>query len=257
MGEPEAWMPIPGYEGHYEVSDRGSVRALARVVTTRQGKSVPIASRMLKPSRYDRANGHLKVHLTRDGVRRGYAVHRLVALAFIGAQPQGMVACHIDGNKDNNTAANIRYAAQRESNPARGSFVAPLQEDAEWRPVPGVDGYEVSSDGRVRSLPRTTLGLDGKTYRYPGRMLRGKRNTHGRVQHEMRGKIYQAHRLVMLAFVGEPPEGMEVCHNDGNPLNNHLSNLRYDSHRSNMGQVVEHGTAWWLDGRAPQYGRAG
>lgn len=127
------------------------------------------------------------------------------------------------------------------------------EDEIEWRPVPGVDGYEVSVDGRVRSTPRTTLGLDGKAYHYRGRMLRGKRNTNGRVQYEMRGRIYQAHRLVMLAFVGEPPGGLEVCHNDGNPSNNHLSNLRYDTHRNNMRQMVEHGTAWWLDGGAPQW----
>ena len=38
----------------------------------------------------------------------------------------------------------------------------------------------------------------------------------------------------MLAFVGPCPPGMEVCHNDSNPKNNRLDNLRYDTHMNNM-----------------------
>lgn len=50
------------------------------------------------------------------------------------------------------------------------------------------------------------------------------------------------HRLVMAAFVGPPPEGMQVCHNDGDPKNNRLGNLRYGTPSENMYDRGLHGT---------------
>ena len=45
-----------------------------------------------------------------------------------------------------------------------------------------------------------------------------------------------------MAFVGPCPDGMEACHNDGNPANNNLENLRWDTHKSNMWDKIKHGT---------------
>ena len=57
-----------------------------------------------------------------------------------------------------------------------------------------------------------------------------------------RYKTVRLHRLVLEAFVGPCPAGMEVCHNDGDPTNNRLSNLRCDTHRNNMLDMHGHGT---------------
>ena len=46
----------------------------------------------------------------------------------------------------------------------------------------------------------------------------------------------------MLAFVGEIPEGKQVAHNDGNPANNWLSNLRYATPEENQNDKSKHGT---------------
>jgi hypothetical protein len=48
--------------------------------------------------------------------------------------------------------------------------------------------------------------------------------------------------LVLTAFVGPRPEGMEACHNDGNAENNRVENLRWDTHESNIQDAVRHGT---------------
>lgn len=50
------------------------------------------------------------------------------------------------------------------------------------------------------------------------------------------------HRLVLFAFVGPPPGGMEGCHNNGNPDNNALVNLRWDTHVNNLADRKQHGT---------------
>jgi hypothetical protein len=45
-----------------------------------------------------------------------------------------------------------------------------------------------------------------------------------------------------MAFIGPKPDGMVVCHNDGDKLNNHYANLRYDTHKSNASDMLLHGT---------------
>lgn len=59
----------------------------------------------------------------------------------------------------------------------------------------------------------------------------------------LRGKTFNVNRLVLLAFVGPCPDGMEGCHNDGNHRNNALSNLRWDTHISNEKDKKRHGTS--------------
>jgi hypothetical protein len=61
-------------------------------------------------------------------------------------------------------------------------------------------------------------------------------------------KMLHVHTLVLLAFVGPRPDGMECCHNDGNPANNSLSNLRWDTPESNTADSVRHGSVVVLPG---------
>ena len=49
------------------------------------------------------------------------------------------------------------------------------------------------------------------------------------------------HVLVLESFRGPCPLGLEGCHNDGNHLNNNLSNLRWDTRASNMRDNQIHG----------------
>lgn len=118
-----------------------------------------------------------------------------------------------------------------------------IDDTEEWRPVVGFPAYEVSSHGRVRSLIR----LVGK-YMKPGRILRpGRKMWKGRrlvaLQVALgRGHPKKVHRLVLEAFRGPCPPEMEGCHNDGDPGNNRLSNLRWDTHDANRKDMEIHGT---------------
>lgn len=109
-----------------------------------------------------------------------------------------------------------------------------------WKPVPGFDGYEVSNMGRVRSY-RVPAGPGcGWVVRRdrPPRILRASPNSQGRPNVTLcaDGVKYDrtVHRLVLEAFVGPRPPGMEACHADDNPLNNRLDNLRWDTNWSNI-----------------------
>ena len=105
----------------------------------------------------------------------------------------------------------------------------------EYRDIPGFPGYRVGNDGSVWSC----LAHRG-TWMQMKKLLKL-----GYVNHWLRndGKRswQKAHRLVLLAFVGPCPEGMEACHNDGNPANNVLSNLRWGTRQENMDDIKRHG----------------
>lgn len=110
-----------------------------------------------------------------------------------------------------------------------------------WKDIPGFEGlYQVSDQGRVRSVDRKIPAMSRHGTRhlrtYKGKILRPGRLSSGHLSvvlgHGAAGVTI--HSLVMLAFVGPCPAGTEICHNDRNPENNHLSNLRYDTRASNL-----------------------
>lgn len=102
----EQWRWIPGYEGLYDVSDRGRVRAW------REWKDLPVP-RILR--QHPNGNGYLRVSLCKKGAETTRTVHRLVLTAFCGPRPAGMVSRHLDGNKLNNTLRNLSWGTQSEN----------------------------------------------------------------------------------------------------------------------------------------------
>lgn len=110
-----------------------------------------------------------------------------------------------------------------------------------WLPVVGEEGYyDVSSHGRVRSLDRVVVGV--RRQHWKGMMLKPTNMGRGYVGVALRGRNKQRiHQLVAKAFLGSAPAGMVVCHNDGDPGNNRLENLRYDTQASNCRDTVAHG----------------
>lgn len=55
----------------------------------------------------------------------------------------------------------------------------------------------------------------------------------------------KVHTLVLTAFVGPRPDGMEACHLDGTRTNNNLSNLRWDTRKGNARDSIRHGVLSW------------
>lgn len=117
----------------------------------------------------------------------------------------------------------------------------------EWRPVPDFEGlYEVSSYGRVRSLPRAMWQKNARRFvTRGGRVLVGcVQAGYRQVTITKRGRycVRHVHTLVAAAFLGARPAGMLICHKDGVSLNNASANLRYDSPQGNSDDMKLHGT---------------
>ena len=113
----------------------------------------------------------------------------------------------------------------------------------EWRPVLGFEGhYEVSSDGRVRSLARVILKSNGATQTIPERtLLAGCRDKNGYPTINLGRKRTRVHVVVLEAFVGPRPPGAHGCHRDDDKENNTVANLYWGSRSDNMIDLVRNG----------------
>lgn len=119
----------------------------------------------------------------------------------------------------------------------------------EWRPIPGHDGYEVSSLGRVRSVDRYVAGRPGHKRFRRGQLLSIHVNSDAerdcdRYPHVMlgRGKSRRVHQLVAWAFLGPQPAGLYVCHDDGDRTNVRAGNLYYGTAQQNQLDRHRHGS---------------
>lgn len=113
----------------------------------------------------------------------------------------------------------------------------------DWRDVPGLDGYQVSSSGEVRSVTRLKVYANGGARWLYGRTLKTWL-AEGYPQVELAGRSYHVHRLVLEAFAGPCPEGHECAHNDGDRQNSRLSNLRWATRKDNHADKQRHGTVF-------------
>lgn len=98
----EIWKDIRGYEGLYQVSNLGCVKSLN---WRNQGVQKNL---WLKPHN----RGYLQVELAKDGQKKCFVVHRLVADAFI-PNPDGLPQVnHKDEEKTNNCVENLEWCSR-------------------------------------------------------------------------------------------------------------------------------------------------
>lgn len=105
----EIWKDIEGYEGMYQVSNMGRVRALDRVKPNSGGQ---IAKGHILPQS-DNGHGYRFVSLWKFNKGRRFYVHRLVASAFIPNPSNLPIINHKDENKSNNRYENLEWCTQK------------------------------------------------------------------------------------------------------------------------------------------------
>lgn len=101
------WKPIPEFIDFYEVSDTGKVRSLPRNGTIKKAK-------ILKPD-INITTGYHQVKLCKNGFKKVYKIHRLVAKTFIENPNNKPEVNHKDGKKGNNRVDNLEWCTKSEN----------------------------------------------------------------------------------------------------------------------------------------------
>lgn len=104
---PERWLPVPGYEGLYEVSDLGNVRSLHKSFKPR------LRGDLLSPALTAGVSPRLGVCLYKDGASKTRLIHQLVLEAFVGPRPSpDHEACHGPGGALDNRLMNLSWGTR-------------------------------------------------------------------------------------------------------------------------------------------------
>ncbi len=85
----ESWVDCADYDGLYQVSTKGRVKSVFRIILTSNGIERTVKPRILKQELKNRAGGHksyARVCLCRDGKQKNIAVHKLMANSGIKLQ---------------------------------------------------------------------------------------------------------------------------------------------------------------------------
>jgi hypothetical protein len=99
----ESWLPVPGYQGKYLISDQGNIRKVSLNTTEK-----PIQVRI------DRA-GYLTVRLCQGSKITTMFIHRLVAAAFVPNPHGKRYVNHKNGNKLDCRAVNLEWTTHAEN----------------------------------------------------------------------------------------------------------------------------------------------
>lgn len=113
----------------------------------------------------------------------------------------------------------------------------------EWRKVVGNEGWEenylISDDGRVFSL---ISNRELKPYAKSRGYGYKRRDYTVSITHNGKQRHPKISRMVAMAFIPNPLNKEQVNHIDGNPLNNHVSNLEWTTNKENQQHAVDN----WL-----------
>ena len=107
-----------------------------------------------------------------------------------------------------------------------------------WEPIPGYPGYDASDQGQIRSYHKMTGWQGWSIVNAPQRTLRPTKDPNGYLGVNLKTasgemEFCKVHRVILTSFTGPCPAGKEACHNNGNPADNRIANLRWDTRQAN------------------------
>lgn len=109
----EIWKDIKGYEGYYKVSNLGNIKRIETVIRYKNNGLRNYPAKVLKQEKI--MEGYLRVVLMKEGVKKRFMSHRLVAEAFIPNTENKPFVNHINGNPNDNRVENLEWCTQSEN----------------------------------------------------------------------------------------------------------------------------------------------
>lgn len=129
----EIWANIKGFEGYYQVSNFGNVKSVARH-DYKRNRDIP--ERLRTPVC---VHGYYYCELWKDGYHKRFAIHRLVATAFLDNPDNKSEVNHKDGNKGNNHVSNLEWCthSENEAHAFKAQLTKPYDREGEKNPMYG------------------------------------------------------------------------------------------------------------------------
>lgn len=109
----DIWMPVVGFEGYYEISNRGSVRSVARTVIRKNGSLLPVSEKVLKKTKD--SNGYPAVVLSKGSRSKRHVIHRMLAEAFIPNPDHKPYIDHVNTDINDYRLENLRWVTHKEN----------------------------------------------------------------------------------------------------------------------------------------------
>lgn len=106
----EEWRPVVGYNGRYEVSNLGRVKALAYTYTDSMGRTIPHKPHIMK-SRIQKQTGYPTICISINGKPHHPSIHRLVAEAFLPNPDNLPCVNHKDEDRSNSILSNLEWCS--------------------------------------------------------------------------------------------------------------------------------------------------
>lgn len=106
----EIWKDIEGYNGYHQISNYGRVKSCDRISNNRRGNYLK-KSKILKTSVDN--DGYIHVTLCKNGERKTFTIHKLVATSFIENPFNLLEINHKDENKANNNVENLEWCTRK------------------------------------------------------------------------------------------------------------------------------------------------
>lgn len=181
-------------------------------------------------------HGYKYYRLSKDGKKKMFYAHRLVAEAFIENPNNLPIVNHIDGNKLNNNVKNLEWVSASDNikHAHETGLIAGVRDreyyesdlpNERWKNINGLP-YSISTMGRIKNDRTNLLLRPSLTCGYY------------KVRPSVNGKPIDLmiHNIVYCVFhnIQTIPLGMVIDHIDGNKTNNNLENLRLISLSENV-----------------------
>lgn len=112
----EIWKNIEGYEGYYQISNLGNIKSLSRFRKNGKKEKEGYIKKEIILKTHISKTGYYVVDLKRNGIRKTFKIHRLIALHFIDNPFNKNYINHKNGIKTDNSIENLEWCTIKENN---------------------------------------------------------------------------------------------------------------------------------------------